>query len=76
MIVNTTNSSLNLLGNACGQALFKEAGLQLLDECQKIGNLKAGNMVTTGPAKLYCKRVYHVCSSSWDNGKGALVLPE
>ena len=75
MIVNTTNANLNLKGNPCGQALLKVAGEQLFDECQKIGSLKGGNMVSTGPAKLNCKRVYHVCSSSWDSGKGARVMP-
>ena len=74
VIVNTTNDSLNLRGNACGKALLKVAGQQLSDECQKIGRLKAGNMASTGPANLNCKRVYHVRSSSWDSGRGALIL--
>ena len=74
VIVNTTNSNVDLTGNACGKALLKVAGKELLEECKKIGSLQAGQMVPTGPAKLKCKRVYHVCSSSWENGKGASVM--
>ena len=65
---------MDLNANPCGRALLKVAGKELLDECQKIGSLTAGNMASTGPAKLHCKRVYHVRSSSWDNGKGAPVM--
>ena len=75
VIVNTTNANLNLNGSACGTALLKVAGKQLSDECQKIGRLKVGNIATTGSANLNCKRVYHVCCSSWDGGKGVLVMP-
>ena len=67
---------MDLKGNACGKALLEVAGQQLSDECKKIGKLNVGNMVSTGPANLNCKRVYHVRSSSWDNGKGALVKIE
>ena len=74
VIVNTTNSNVDLNGNPCGRALLNVAGNELLNECKKIGSLQAGQMVPTGPAKLKCKRVYHVCASSWDNGKGAPVM--
>ena len=65
---------MDLNANSCGKALLKVAGKELMNECNKIGNLQAGNMTSTGAAKLNCKRVYHVRSSSWDNGEGALVI--
>ncbi|XP_028405586.1 protein mono-ADP-ribosyltransferase PARP15-like isoform X1 [Dendronephthya gigantea] len=74
VIVNTTNDSVDLNANACGKALLKVAGDELLKECKKIGSLKAGDMASTGPGNLNCKRVYHVRSSSWDSGKGSLIL--
>ena len=64
---------MDLKGNPCGKALLKVAGQELVNECKKIGSLQPGEMASTGPAKLNCKRVYHVRSSHWDNGNGALV---
>ena len=64
---------MDLKANACGKALLKVAGDELMKECKKIGSLKAGEMASTGPANLNCKRVYHVRSSPWDSGRGALV---
>ncbi len=66
---------MDLNANLCGRALLQAAGKELLDECRKIGSLTVGNMASTGPAKLNCKRVYHVRSSHWNNGKGAPVMP-
>ncbi|CAB3992453.1 poly [ADP-ribose] polymerase 14-like isoform X2 [Paramuricea clavata] len=74
VIVNTTNHKVDLNGNSCGRALLKVAGKELLSECQRIGSLKPGEMAPTGPAKLNCKRVYHVRASPWNNGKGAQIL--
>jgi hypothetical protein len=62
--------------NPCGKALLRVAGNELLNECKRIGSLEKGEMVSTGPGKLNCKRVYHVRSSSWNNGNGALVMFE
>ena len=74
VIVNTTNDKVDLNPNPCGKALLKVAGKELMSECQKIGTLSPLGVASTGPAKLSCKRVYHVCSSPWDNGKGAPVM--
>ena len=74
VIVNTTNDTMDLTANPCGKALLKVAGQELVNECKKIGNLRTGEMASSGPAKLNCKRVYHVRSSAWDNGNGALVI--
>ena len=74
VIVNSTNGNVDLNANSCGRALLKVAGKKLMKECKKIGSLQAGNMASTGPAKLKCKRVYHVRSSPWNNGKGARVM--
>ena len=65
---------MDLNANSCGRALLKVGGQELMNECQKIGSLQTGNIASTGPGKLDCKRVYHVRASSWDNGKGALVM--
>ena len=64
---------MDLNANPCSKALLRVAGQGLVNECRKIGNLKTGEMASTGPAKLNCKHVYHVRSSSWNNGEGALV---
>ena len=74
VIVNTTNNKVDLSANACGKALLRVAGQELANECKKIGNLQTGEMASTGPGKLNCKHVYHVRSSSWDNGDGTLVI--
>ena len=60
--------------NPCGKALLKVAGEDLANECKKLGSLKTGEIVSSGSGKLNCKRVYHVRSSSWNNGDGALVI--
>ena len=65
---------MDLNPNACGKALLEVAGQELVKECKKIGSLQLGEMASTVPAELNCKRVYHVRSSSWDNGKGAWVI--
>ena len=65
---------MDLNANPCGKALLKVAGQELVKECNRIGSLQEGEMASTGPAKLNCKRVYHVCSSSWDGGDGILVI--
>ena len=65
---------MDLTANPCGKALLKVAGQELIKECKKIGNLQTGEMASTRPAKLNCKCVYHVRSSAWDNGNGALVI--
>jgi poly [ADP-ribose] polymerase 10/14/15 len=72
--VNTTNEKVDLNANPCGKALLKVAGKELMNECQKIGSLKPGEMAVTGPAKLDCRLVCHVRSSHWDNGKGTPVM--
>ena len=59
--------------NPCGMALLKVAGEDLASECKKLGSLETGEIVSSGSGKLNCKRVYHVRSSSWNNGDGALV---
>ena len=65
---------MNLNANPCGRALLKVAGNELLNECQQIGSLQAGEMASTGPANLNCKRVFHVRSAHWGSGKGARVI--
>ncbi|CAB4013230.1 poly [ADP-ribose] polymerase 15 isoform X1 [Paramuricea clavata] len=74
VIVNAMNAKVDLNASRCGKALLKMAGEELLNECHKIGSLLAGDITSTGPAKLNCKRVYHVRLSSWDNGRGAQIL--
>ncbi|XP_028411310.1 uncharacterized protein LOC114533885 isoform X2 [Dendronephthya gigantea] len=74
VIVNTTNDKVDLTANPCGKALLKVAGNGLSTECQKIGSLQAGEMASTGPAKLNCKSVFHVRSSHYENGKGVGTL--
>ena len=71
--MNTTNDKVDLSANPCGKALLKVAGKELLTECKKIGSLNAGEMASTGPAKLNCKSVFHVRSSHYDKGKGVGV---
>ena len=73
MIVNSTSDKVDLNANPCGKALLEVAGEELVKECKKIGSLQEGEMASTRPAKLSCKRVYHVFLSSWGKGKGALV---
>ena len=42
-------------------ALLNVAGKELLEECMKSRcSLMEGGLLSTGPAKLNCKRVYHV----------------
>ena len=65
---------MDLNANPCGKALLKVAGQGLVNECKKIGSLQAGEMASTGPANLKCKRVFHVRSSAWDSGKGTPVI--
>ena len=71
--MNTTNEKVDLNANPCGKALLKVAGKELLTECQKIGTLNEGEIASTGPAKLKCKRAFHVRSCHYDNGKGVGV---
>jgi hypothetical protein len=75
VIVNTANHKVDLNANSCSKALLKVAGKEWPSECKKIGSFKVGNIASTGPGKLNCKRVYHVRASPWDDGKGAQVTP-
>ena len=74
VIGNTTNDKVDMNANPCGKALLKVAGEDLANECKKLGSLETGEIVSSGSGKLNCKRVYHVRSSSWNNGDGALVI--
>ena len=58
VIVNTTNDTVDLTATPCGKALLKVAGPELIKECKKIGNLKTGEMASTGTGKTETVNVY------------------
>ena len=72
VIVNS-NGYLNF-SNPSAMALLDVAGKELLEECRKSEGLMEGELFSTGPAKLNCKRVYHVRPPFWNNGRGYPVI--
>ena len=72
VIVNS-NGYLNF-GSPSAMALLDVAGKELLEECMKSDGLMEGELFSTGPAKLNCKRVYHVRPPFWNNGRGYPVI--
>ncbi len=58
VIVNAANEELAPGEGVCG-AIFKEAGLQLANECETIGSCETGKAVITFGYKLFAKRIIH-----------------
>ena len=72
-MVNTTGQSLDLDSNPCSQALSYEAGPTLQAECDKVGNLKPGQVAVTSGGNLLCDEVFHVFCLKWRGGEGEEV---
>jgi len=62
-IVNNTNSQLDLSRGAVSKALSKAGGSQFQAECQKLGGIKASDVVVTGAGNMKSKHVIHF--DSW-----------
>ncbi|XP_066543456.1 poly(ADP-ribose) polymerase family member 14-related sequence 3 isoform X2 [Amia ocellicauda] len=56
VIVNSTNSSLNL-DTGVSAAILKAAGKSVVDECTKLGTQPADGVVSTGGGNLQCKHI-------------------
>lgn len=67
VIVNSTNTSLQQGGGACG-AIFKAAGAKELQaECNNIGELNLGDAVITKGYNLPAKYIIHTAGPIWDS---------
>lgn len=62
MIVNTTDSSLNLKHGNVSSALLRAAGNQLQTECSEKfpRGIKPNDIVMTDGYNLKCKKVFHI----------------
>ncbi|XP_072048530.1 protein mono-ADP-ribosyltransferase PARP14-like [Amphiura filiformis] len=69
VIVNTAGSKLNLNQGAVSRAILAVAGKGLQQECDtklQGGNVDSWSFITTGPAKLKCRTVYHLVCPAYD----------
>ncbi|XP_072048529.1 protein mono-ADP-ribosyltransferase PARP9-like [Amphiura filiformis] len=69
VIVNTAGSKLDLQQGGVSKAILAVAGKDLQQECDRKlqgGNVDNWSFITTGPAKLQCRTVYHLVCPSYD----------
>ncbi|XP_035674108.1 protein mono-ADP-ribosyltransferase PARP14-like isoform X1 [Branchiostoma floridae] len=74
IIVNTTQPGLNLNSGSASKSVLKVAGPQLQSLCYRAnthtGDVPAGEVIITDPAKLPCKQVYHAVCTRYDRLTG------
>ncbi|XP_066276881.1 protein mono-ADP-ribosyltransferase PARP14-like isoform X2 [Branchiostoma lanceolatum] len=74
IIVNTTQPGLNLNSGSASKSVLKVAGPQLQSLCYRAnthtGEVPAGEVIITDPAKLPCKQVYHAVCTRYDRLTG------
>ncbi|XP_078669744.1 protein mono-ADP-ribosyltransferase PARP14-like isoform X2 [Branchiostoma floridae x Branchiostoma belcheri] len=74
VIVNTTQPGLNLNSGSVSKSVLKVAGPQLQSLCYRAnthtGDVPAGEVIITDPAKLPCKQVYHAVCTRYDRLTG------
>ncbi|XP_048239688.1 uncharacterized protein LOC124111846 [Haliotis rufescens] len=70
VLVNTTQTDLDLSVGAVSGSLLNAGGQVLQDECRQQHPLgaKPGTVVQTGGGKLTCKKVFHVILKDWSDG--------
>ncbi|XP_071114137.1 protein mono-ADP-ribosyltransferase PARP15-like isoform X20 [Haliotis cracherodii] len=79
VLVNTTQTDLELSIGAVSGSLLEAGGQVLQDECrqQYPSGVKAGTLVQTQGGKLACKKVFHVVLEVWaQENKTALTVVE
>ncbi|XP_077990954.1 uncharacterized protein LOC144445286 [Glandiceps talaboti] len=72
VIVNTTQTSLDLNTGAVSKTLLQVAGPQLQQLVSQQGSMVSpmeGGIIITGGAGLKCDKVYHVLCCKWDGGR-------
>ncbi|XP_013403474.1 poly [ADP-ribose] polymerase 14 [Lingula anatina] len=70
VIVNTTQTNLDLSKGALSRALLEKAGEELQSELSRKRQIKHGEIICTQGYKLPCLEVYHCACVKWDEGKG------
>jgi len=76
IIVNPANRNL-LLGGGVAGAILSEGGNSIQDECNRYvreygGNLRDGQIATTGAGKLSCRKIIHVVGPQWQRSTRAI----
>jgi O-acetyl-ADP-ribose deacetylase (regulator of RNase III) len=72
VIVNSTNSELNLRIGRLSKAIVKDGGDEIeskLEELYPNGILR-GEIAESKAGNLKCKAIYHGVLVDWDNGQG------
>jgi len=68
VIVNSTDSSFKLDGRV-SLSVTKNAGQELIDECQKTKEIKTGDYIVTDGYNLQAKHILHAAIPYWDKNK-------
>ena len=76
VIVNSTDSSLDLNHGALSTSILEAGGTILRDECKKNApdGIKCGEVVVTSGGQMPCQYVIHGLACSWDDGQCKKVM--
>ena len=78
VLVNSSNTSLQLANGAVSKSIVEHGGPTLQEECKQKypKGINMGDIAVTGPGKLpYVQNVYHVCLPDFDkNGEKVIII--
>lgn len=65
-IVYVTNTGL-ILGGGAGSEIFRRGGMQIQNECRRLGKQQHGNVVVTSGGTLHIKYILHAVAMGYSH---------